>query len=84
VATARQLNTLGWFLIGGALVRTLVEEIANNRLLATMVTDHVGWITSMYWDVQWTLLIVFGGALLSIARIMRIGARMSNELEATV
>ena len=47
----------------------IVEEVANNRLLATMVTNHIGWVTSMYWHIPWTLLI-FGGARRSVARVI--------------
>jgi len=83
VATARRVRTLGWFLIAGSLSGMLIEEVASNRLLATMVTNHVGWVTSLHWHFPWTLLI-FGGTLLTIARVMRISARMNEELEATV
>ncbi len=83
VATARRLRTLGWFLIAGSLAAMLIEEVASNRLLATMVANHVGWVTMWFWHIPWALL-VFGGTLLTIARIMRISARMNEELEATV
>lgn len=83
LATARGLRSLAWFLVGGSLVGMVVSEVANNRLLATMVTNHVGWITFDFWHVPWAMLI-FGGALLSIARVMRIGVEMNDELAATV
>ena len=83
LATARGLRSLGWFLVGGSLVGMVVSEVANNRLLATMVTNHVGWITFHFWHVPWAMLI-FGGTLLSIARVMCIGMEMNDELAATV
>lgn len=83
LATARGLRSLGWFLVGGSLVGMVVSEVANNRLLATMVTNHVGWITFHFWHVPWAMLI-FGGTLLSIARVMRIGVEMNDELSSTV
>lgn len=82
-ATARRIRVLGWLLVGAALVGPLVVEMASNRLLATLVTNHVGVVTHMFWDLPWVQLI-FGATLLSIARIMRIGAEMNSELEATV
>lgn len=82
-ATARRLRTLGWFLLVGALVKMAVETAAANRLLATMVTNQVGWITPIFWQIPWTVLLTAAG-LLSFARIMRIGAEMRDELQGTV
>jgi hypothetical protein len=82
-ATAGRLQALGWFLLIGAAVGMVVEVVAATRLLATMVTYDVGWKGPFLWQVPWAVLLTAAG-LLSFARIMRIGAEMRDELQATV
>lgn len=82
-ATIKRLRTLGWFLLSGALAKMVVEMVPANRLLATMVTDQVGWIGPVHWDIPWTVLLTAVG-LLSLARILRIGAEMRDDLQGTV
>ena len=82
-ATARRLRTLGWFLLAGALVKMVMEMVAANRLLATMVTNEVGWFGPIRWQIPWTLLLIATG-LLTFTRIMWTGAGMRDELQGTV
>ncbi len=82
-ATARRLRTLGWFLLAGALVKMVMEMVAANRLLATMVTNEVGWIGPIRWQIPWMVLLIATG-LLTFARIMWTGAGMRDELQGTV
>jgi len=82
-ATARRLRTLGWFLLIGAVVKMVVEMAAANRLLATMVTNHVEWIGPIFWETPWAVLLTAAG-LLTFARIMRIGVEMRDDLQGTV
>ncbi|HEX5995854.1 MAG TPA: DUF2975 domain-containing protein [Jiangellales bacterium] len=82
-ATARRLRTLGWFLLIGAVVKMVVEMVAANRLLATMVANQVDWFGPIYWETPWAVLLTAAG-LLSFARIMRIGAEMRDDLQGTV
>jgi hypothetical protein len=82
-ATAARLRTLGRFLLFGALAKTVVEMAATNRLLASMIASHVGWVYPSSWQIPWILLMV-GAAVLTCARIMRIGAEMHDELQGIV
>jgi Protein of unknown function (DUF2975) len=82
-ATAKRLRAIGWFLLIGALARATVEMVAANRMLATMVTNQVGWIGPIGWQLPWTMLLTAVG-LLSFARIMRLGAIMQDDLQGTV
>ncbi|MEU8264201.1 DUF2975 domain-containing protein [Micromonospora sp. NPDC048999] len=82
-ATAKRLRTLGWFLLAGALTRMIVEAVAANRLLATMVANQVDWLRPNTWDTPWAVLLIAAG-LLSFARVMRIGAEMRDDLQGTV
>ena len=83
VATAARLRTLGWFLLIGGLAKMVVETVATNRLLTTMVVSEVGWMRPGFWSIPWTVLVTAAG-LLTFARIMRIGAEMRKDLEGTV
>jgi Protein of unknown function (DUF2975) len=83
VATARRLRTLAWFLIGGSLVRMVIEGVANILLLNSMVTNWIWWADLQFFQLPLALLFL-GAMLLSIARIVRIGAQMNDELQATV
>jgi hypothetical protein len=78
-----RLRTLGWFLLVGSLVDALVTTVASNRLLGTLTVDHQGWLTPVIIYPQWVLLVT-GAGLLSLARIVRIGAVMRDELQGTV
>jgi hypothetical protein len=81
--TAHRLRVLGWFLLAGSAVRAVVEMVAANRLLATMVTNPVGWIGPIPSDFPWAVGLTAIGVL-TFARIIRIGAEMRDELASTV
>jgi hypothetical protein len=81
--TAGRLRTLGVFVLCGALARTAVETVARQQLLASMVTSHDGWDYATGWELPMPMLMV-GAAVLTAARIMRIGAGMHDELQGVV
>ena len=83
-ATAGRLRALAWFLIGGAILQSLIQHLAASKLLATMITSASGPLTdSTPYHLQWSVLLT-GAGVLSFARIMRIGATMQEDLEGTV
>lgn len=82
-ATARRLHVLGWFLLAGAVLQVLVEQIASGRLLATMVTEQPRLFGDAPYHVGWAVLLA-GVGVLSFARIVRVGAVMREDLEGTV
>lgn len=76
---ASRLRFLGWFLIADSLLRPTVEAVASNRLWSTMADGPPSW----QWNLLWPLLFT-GLALLSLARIMRVGSGMREELQGVV
>ena len=83
----RMLVVLGWLVIAGSAVATVAHEVAGAYFLASAVTvpvpvkDDV--ISALYDAVLGAPLLV-GCALLTLARIMRAGSLMRDDLEGTV
>ncbi|WP_026415614.1 DUF2975 domain-containing protein [Actinomadura oligospora] len=82
LGNVRRLQVLGWWLAIGGLVAMTVEEGARRSLIDSMYknpeVNPLGWI-----DVQFSLIIT-GAGLLAVARILRMGVRMREDLEGTV
>jgi hypothetical protein len=81
---ARLLLVLGWWLLAGGLAATVAEALARLNLLGQLVTWTIDWgqwpvAWSVDWPVAWT-----GLGLITLARVMRIGAGMRADLEGTV
>ena len=84
VQAARLLLILGWWLLAGGLVATVIEAFARLNLLGQLVTWPVDWGQwSVAWSVSWPVAWI-GLGLITLARIMRIGAGMRADLEGTV
>ncbi len=84
VQAARLMLGLGWWLLAGGLVASVVGGFAQVNLLGLLVTWHVDWVHwpaswGVSWPVEW-----FGLGLIIFARIMRAGAGMRADLEGTV
>lgn len=84
IATSTRLRALGYFLLVGAPLATLVESFARTTLLRTAVTYEPGAFSFVRdWDLPWWA--VFTGlGLIAFAKIMRTSAEMREELEGTV
>ncbi|MEN3361521.1 MAG: hypothetical protein V7637_5503 [Mycobacteriales bacterium] len=83
-ATARTVAQLGWWLLLAVPLAAVVEAVAGNALLADLVTDHVGrlhWVDGVHPPFA---AIITGTAVVTVARLLRIGAGMREEIEATV
>ncbi|WP_024876012.1 DUF2975 domain-containing protein [Saccharomonospora piscinae] len=80
---AGRLRTLGWFVLVGEAVATLVEALASNWLTSTMMVDRHDLFSINEWDVP-VMALLAGAGLVSMARIMRAGATMREDLEGTV
>jgi hypothetical protein len=81
---ARLLLVLGWWLLAGGLVATVAEAFARLNLLSELVTWHVDWGQwPVAWSVSWPVAWI-GLGLITLARVMRIGADMRADLEGTV
>ncbi|MEV4252542.1 DUF2975 domain-containing protein [Spirillospora sp. NPDC049652] len=82
LGNVRRLRILGWWLLVGGVVAKTVEEFARTSLIDAMYRnpdfDPLGWI-----DVQLSLVLT-GAGLLAVARILRVGVEMREDLEGTV
>lgn len=81
---ARSLQIIGWWLLAGEVVATIVVTAIRISLLNKMVNHHIGpglWYG--YLHGSWTIIFV-GIGLITAARIMRVGSLMREDLEGTV
>ncbi|MGH3859004.1 hypothetical protein [Actinokineospora sp.] len=80
---AMRLRIIGWVVIGGSVLAAVTEAWARRGLLQSMLERPLTgtWV----WDVEPSILAIFLGALLlSFARVLRISARMREDLTWTV
>lgn len=81
-----RLRLLAWFVLAGSVTASVVQGLATNYFLGTAVTDSVPTSADVVNDVLntvWTPLLIACG-LLTIARIVAMGARMNDDLAGTV
>jgi hypothetical protein len=83
----RMLVVLGWLVIAGSAVATAAQGVAGAYFLASAVTvpvpvkdDVLSALYDAVLDAPWLV----GCALLTLARIMRAGSLMRDDLEGTV
>jgi hypothetical protein len=83
-ATAARLKGLGWLMTGGAVAAGFVESAAKVFIFPRLVRyPGIGWFDPGQFDFSfWTLFI--GLALITVARVMRLGVTMREELDVTV
>ena len=84
---AAAMRVLGWYILAGAVVAAAVEELAMVLLLGSLVTPPPEGIDSVAFAALRALVPVpalAGAALLTFARIVRLGAAMDDELQGTV
>ncbi|MDQ1726666.1 MAG: hypothetical protein QOK14_711 [Frankiaceae bacterium] len=82
-ATALRLRTLGRYLVAGCLVQLVVEQVASGRLLNDFLIGGAPIIGAVRFRLD-IAAVLAGVAVLSWARVMRIGAQMRDDLEGTV
>src|SRR3984957_19416970 len=83
----RMLVVLGWLVIAGSAVATVAHEVAGAYFLASAVTVPVPVkddVHSALYDAVLGAPVLVGCALLTLARIMRAGSLMRDDLEGTV
>ena len=82
VATRR----LGWLIIAGTAVATAVQGFALDQLLNTMLTPPTagGDAVLEAFHALLPVPVLAGAALLTFARVIRLGAAMDDEIKATV
>lgn len=77
---ATRLRVLGWFLVAESVLGPTIKVYANRKLWITMASSTS---SEIQWNPEGTALFV-GLALLSLARIMRVGTAMREDLEGVV
>jgi hypothetical protein len=86
VIVARRLRFLGWFVLAGSLVVTVGQSAAQSAFVSTVITSSVPAVRNA---AEAGLAIIFvplliACGLLTLARVIRVGARMSDDLAGTV
>lgn len=83
-ATAARVRWLGWFLFAGSLAAAVIESAAQTAIFLSAVHyPGLDWYEPQLWHLPVGYL-VLGVALISIARVMRIGALRREESRVTV
>ena len=83
----RMLMVLGWFVIAGSVVASVVHGVAGAYFLASAVTVPVpvkADVLSALYGAVLSLPVLAGCAVLTLARIMRAASLMRDDLEGTV
>jgi Protein of unknown function (DUF2975) len=85
--TAAAMRRLGWLIIAGTAVAALIQGFAQNQLLNTLYAPGTSFY-SLLFTVPFHALLptsaLAGAALLTFARITRLGAAMDDEIRGTV
>ena len=83
-ATAGRVRFLGWLLMLGGVLATSTERLANNLLLRTMMvpSDAPSWWANL--PGLPPSLVLTGLGLIVVARILKVGVRMQDDLAGTV
>jgi hypothetical protein len=82
VATA--LRRLGWFIIIGAASAAVVRLIAIDALLTMMASVDSPFANLLEVPLHMPVPLLTGAALLTFARIIRVGAAMDAEIQGTI
>jgi hypothetical protein len=83
-ATAARLRRLGWLMTGGGIAASLIASTARIFIFTHLVRyAGLGWFEPSQVNFDFWALIV-GLTLISVARVMRLGVTMREELDVTV
>jgi hypothetical protein len=82
--TAARLRRLGWFLTAGALAAAIIQTVANLMIFLSQVHyPGLNWFEPDKLHLSVSALL--GGlALITVARVMRVGVTMRDELDVTI
>jgi hypothetical protein len=83
---ARAMRRLGWVIIVGSVAAAVVQGFALDLLLNTLlaIPDHFGNAITAPIDALLPVPVLAGAALLTFARVIRLGAAMDDEIKGTV
>jgi hypothetical protein len=82
--TAARLRALGWLLTAGGIAASIIESAANTAIFTSLIHyPGLGWFEPGQINFSFVTLIL-GLTLITIARVMRLGAAMREELDVTI
>ena len=84
---AATMRLLGWIVMAGAVAAAVIQQLALGMLINSMLTRAAESPGSAFGSALYALLpvpLLAGAALITFARIIRLGASMDDELKATV
>ena len=84
---AATMRLLGWIVMAGAVAAAVIQQPALGMLINSMLTRAAESPGSAFGSALYALLpvpLLAGAALITFARIIRLGASMDDELKATV
>jgi hypothetical protein len=81
---AAALRRLGWFIIIGAATAAVVRLIAIDTLLSMMTSVGQPFANLLEVPLHMPVPLLTGAALLTFARIIRVGAAMDAEIQGTI
>jgi hypothetical protein len=87
VRVAAAMRLLGWYIVAGSVLAAAIEQLATVLLLGSLVAPQPEGIGSVAVAALRALVPVpalAGAALLTFARILRLGAAMDDEIQGTV
>jgi hypothetical protein len=87
VRVAAAMRNLGWYIVAGSVLAAAIEQLATVLLLGSLLTPQPEGIGSVAVAALRALVPVpalAGAALLTFARIVRLGAAMDDEIQGTV
>ena len=87
VRVAAAMRVLGWYIIAGSVLAAAIEQLATIVLLDSLLAPAPEEISSVVAEALRALIPVpalAGAALLTFARIVRLGAAMDDEIQGTV
>jgi len=83
---AMAMRRLGWFILGGSIVASMIHALALGALIVQMMNAPSPFAGVIYGLVRgvFPVPLLAGAALLTLARFIRLGAIMDDEIKATV
>jgi hypothetical protein len=86
MSVALTMRRLGWVIIAGSVVAAALQGLARDQLLSELITPHSHYVDALIDPVRALLPVplLAGAALLTFARIIRLGADMDDEIKGTV
>lgn len=84
---AGTMRVLGWYIIAGSVLAAAIAQLATVLLLGALVTprpEGIGWVAVAAIRVLVPVPALAGAALLTFARIVRLGTAMDDEIQGTV